>query len=93
MTEEKKEKEVKGRVEEVEVSGDKLLDTIKDLLRQVNIRRITIKTHEGETLFEVPLVLGTAGIVAGMIWAPIWTTIVGIAALVTRLKIVIERVE
>ena len=82
-----------GRVEEFVVSGDSLIAKIKELLHEGNVRRVSLQTEEGRTLIEVPLTLGVAGAVAGALLAPVWAAIGAIAALVVKLKIVVERVE
>ena len=80
--------EERSRTEEFQVSGEKLVATLKELLRQGNIRRITIKNDEGKTLIEVPLTLGVVGVVL----LPVWAAIGALAALVTKCTIVLERV-
>ena len=80
--------EERSRTEELHVSGEKLVATLKEILRQGNIRRITIKNEEGKTLIEVPLTLG----VVGAVLLPVWAAIGALAALVTKCTIVIERV-
>jgi hypothetical protein len=82
-----------GRVEEFVVSGDTVVSKIKDLLHEGGVRRLSLQTEEGRTLIEVPLTLGLAGAVAGTLIAPVWAAIGAIAALVVKLKIVVERVE
>jgi hypothetical protein len=77
------------RTEEFTVSGDQLLAKVKEIIHGGNIRRITIKNADGETLIEVPLTLG----VVGAIILPVWAALGAIAALVARLKIVVEKVE
>ncbi len=81
--------EKKVRTEEFQVSGEKLVSKIKELVHEGNIRRITIKDQDGDTLIEVPLTLG----VVGAIIIPVWAAIGAIAALVANLTIVIERVD
>lgn len=81
--------EQKVRKEEFEVTGDAVISTIKKLLHEGNIRRITIKDEEGKTLIEIPLTIG----VVGVILLPVWAAIGAIAALVARLTIVVEKVE
>ena len=81
--------EQQERREEFEVSGEKLVAKLKELLRQGNIRRITIKNDEGKTLIEIPLTIG----VVGAVLLPVWAAIGAIAALVTKCTILIERVE
>jgi hypothetical protein len=82
-----------GRVEEFVVSGDTVVSKIKELLHEGGIRRLSLQNEEGRTLIEVPLTLGLAGAVAGTLIAPVWAAIGAIAALVAKLKIVVERVE
>jgi hypothetical protein len=76
------------RNEEFTISGEKLIATVKELVRQGNIRRITIKNKEGKTLIEIPLTLGVVGVAL----LPTLAAIGAIAALVTECTIVIERV-
>ena len=85
--------EPKGRVEEFVVSGDSVIAKIKELLHEGNIRRVSLQTEEGKTLIEVPLTVGLAGATAAAILAPVWAGIGAIAAMVVKLKIVVERVE
>jgi hypothetical protein len=77
------------RTEEVTISGEKLISTVKELVHQGNIRRITIKNREGRVLIEVPLTLG----VVGTLLLPTLAALGAIAALVTECSIVIERIE
>ncbi len=81
--------EQKIRKEEFAISGEKLISTIKKLVRQGNIRRITIKNKEGKTLIEIPLTLG----VVGAVLLPTLAAIGAIAALVTECTIVVEKTE
>ena len=82
-----------GRVEEFVVSGETVIAKIKELLHEGGIRRLSLQTEEGKTLIEVPLMLGVAGAMAGALMAPVWAAIGAIAALVVKLRIVVERVE
>ena len=81
--------EEKVRTEEFELSGDEVVAKVKELVREGNIRRITIKNEEGKTLIEVPLTLG----VIGAVLLPVWAAIGAIAALVTDCTIVVEKVD
>jgi len=76
----------KIRKEEFAISGEKLVSTVKKLVRQGNIRRVTIKNKEGKTLIEIPLTVGVVG-------AVLLPTLAAIAALVTECTIVVEKVE
>jgi hypothetical protein len=77
------------RVEEFEVTGEKLLATVKELIHQGNVRRIVIRNAKGVTLLEIPLVLG----IAGAVFVPVWAAIGALAALVAKFTLVIERVQ
>lgn len=77
----------KTRVEEFEVSGDKVVETVKRLVHEGNIRRITIKGEDGKTLIEIPLTFG----VVGAVLLPVWAAIGALAALVARCTIVVEK--
>jgi hypothetical protein len=76
-----------GTTEEHTVSSDKLLDKVKQIVREGNARRITIKSESGKVLVEIPLTLGVVGVVL----APVWIAIGTIAALAGRYTIVVEK--
>lgn len=77
------------RREEFRVQGEAVLSKVKELIREGNVRRITIKNDEGHTLIEIPLTLG----VVGAVLLPVWAAIGAIAALAANLTIVVEKVE
>jgi len=79
----------KIRTEEVSISGEKLVSTVKEIIRQGNVRRIGIRNKNGESLFEMPLTLG----VVGVLLLPTLAALGAIAALVTECTIVVERIE
>ena len=81
------EKEI--RTEEFAISGEKLVSTVKQLVHQGNIRRITIKNKEGRSLIEIPLSIG----VVGALLLPTLAAVGAIAALVTECTIVVEKIE
>ena len=73
--------------EEFKVKGEDLVREIKNLIKEGNIRRITILNKEGKELIVIPLTLG----VVGMVLAPTLAAIGAIAALVTECTIKVER--
>ena len=75
--------------EEFVVTGDAVLKLVQDLLKEGNIRRITIKNEEGHTLIEIPLTIGLVGAVL----LPVWAAIGAIAAMVANLTIIVEKVD
>jgi hypothetical protein len=87
MTEEKK--EGKTKFEEFRVNGGEILDKIKEVIHQGNVRRIILKDEKGKTFLEIPLTVG----VVGAIVAPILAAVGAIAALASNLTIVVEKTE
>jgi len=87
MTEEKK--EAKTRFEEFKLNGGELLNKIKEIIHEGNVRRIILKDEHGKTFMEFPLTVGVVGAVV----APILAAVGAIAALASNLTIVIERIE
>jgi len=77
------------REEEFSIGGEQLVSTVKELVHQGNIRRITIQNKDGRTLLELPLTLG----VVGALLLPTLAAIGAIAAIVTECKLIIERVD
>jgi len=77
------------RTEELTIRGEDLVATVKSLVHEGNIRRITIKNREGKVLIEVPLTLG----VVGALFLPTLAALGALAALVTEYTIVVERVD
>jgi len=81
--------EPKYRTEEFSVDGEMLISKIKELYRQGNIRRITIKNEEGNVILDFPMTLG----VVGVLLAPQLAAVGAIAALVTKCTLVVEKDE
>ena len=74
--------------EEFRVTGEAVIAKVKELVREGNVRRITIKNEEGRSLIEIPLTVG----VIGTVLLPVWAAIGAIDALVANLTIAVERV-
>ena len=81
--------EEKVKREEFQVSGEGLLQKIKELVHEGNIRRLIIKNEEGRTIIDMPLTVG----VVGTLLAPQLAAVGAIAALITKGTIVVEKVE
>lgn len=73
--------------EEFKVEGEDLLKRVKQLLREGNVRRITVKNKDGKSIIEVPLTIG----VVGAVLAPALAAVGAIAALISECTIVVER--
>lgn len=76
-----------GPTEEFHLNGGEVLDKIKALIHQGNIRRIILKNEEGRTLVELPLTLGLVGVAL----LPVYAAVGAIAAVAARLTLVVER--
>lgn len=74
--------------EEFKVSGGQLVDRVKELIHEGNIRKIVIK-QDGKTLLEIPLTIA----VVGAVLAPILAAVGALAALITDCTIMVERVQ
>ena len=73
--------------EEFNVTGEVLLKRIKQLINEGNVRRITIKNKDNDTISEIPLTIG----VVGAVLVPTLAAVGTIAALVTKCKLTVER--
>lgn len=74
-------------MEEFKVSGEKLKDKLKELIREGNVRRIILKNPKGRVLLDMPL---NAGVV-GLALAPFWAAVAAIAVLATEYTVTVER--
>ena len=73
--------------EEIQITGDKLLSTVKDLLHEGNVRHIVIKNAEGHTVVEFPVSIG----VVGLLLAPVLAAVAAIAVYAVDFKIIVTR--
>jgi len=73
--------------EELRVSGSQLVDKVKELIHEGNIRRIVIR-QDGRSVMELPLTVAAVGTVL----APVLAAVGAFAALATNCSIVVERI-
>jgi hypothetical protein len=73
--------------EEIKVKGKDLVDKIKNLVHEGNVRRIILKDEHGNTYLEIPLNIAAVGVLA----APLLAALGAIAALVANCTLVVER--
>ncbi|USQ79935.1 DUF4342 domain-containing protein [Ornithinimicrobium faecis] len=76
--------------EEFTVPGSELLEQMKRLLAEGNVRRVYLK-KDGTTLLEVPLTAGVAVTAVTAVFAPVLVAVGAIAAMVTQVTIGVER--
>jgi uncharacterized protein DUF4342 len=67
-------------MEEFKVTGHKLKEKLKELIREGNVRRIILKNPNGRVLLDMPL---NAGVV-GLALAPFWAAVAAVAVLATE---------
>jgi len=80
-----------GIPERVTVAGNELVDYVKGLISEGNVRRLIIRRPGGATLMEVPL---TAGVAVGgvlTVLAPVIAALGAMAAWVAKFEIDIVR--
>lgn len=80
-------------VEDMEVASHELVDRVKSLAAEGNVRRLIIRNAKGDLLIEVPLTPAVIVIGAAAVINPFLTMLGALAAVFARLKIEIVRVE
>ncbi|MFA6391134.1 MAG: DUF4342 domain-containing protein [Patescibacteria group bacterium] len=77
--------EKQEKKEEFVISGDKVVEKVKELIKEGNARRIIINNEKGESIIEIPVTVG----VVGALIAPVLAAIGAAAALLTKCTIVV----
>ena len=80
------------KTEKFIVSGSQIVDKVKQLLHEGNIRKVRL-VHEGRTLIEIPLSIGAPAAALGILAAPVLAAIGAFAALVTECTIEVEKTD
>lgn len=84
----KKSAKKKQKTEEVlKIKGEELLKKVKELLKEGNVRQLTISNRKGKEILVLPLTIG----VVGAVLAPTLAAVGAVAALVTECTIKVER--
>ena len=74
-------------MEEFKVTGAKLMEKLKALIKEGNVRRIMLRNPQGRVLMDVPLNAG----IAGAALLPFWAAVASVAVLATDYTIQVER--
>jgi len=90
MAEEKTEKQHRF-TEQIEIAGQDLVERVKEILAEGNVRQLRIKAADGDVFFETPLTIGVIAGGAVALAAPWLAILAVIAALVTRVQIEVMR--
>jgi len=77
-----------SRKEEFRVSGGELVEKVKEIVHEGNIRRIIVK-HDDKTVVEIPVTVG----VIGALIAPQIAALGVVGALLTKCTIIVEKEE
>lgn len=75
--------------DEFKVQARDLVDKVRSLIHEGNIRRIMIRDEKGNTFLEIPITIAAVGAIA----APVLAAVGALAALVAHFTIVVERAE
>ena len=76
-----------SKKERYKVAGERVVEKLKELLHEGNVRHVVIKNDDGKTLIEFPVTIG----VAGALLLPVWAAVGAVAAVVANCTIEIER--
>ena len=78
--------------EKFTISGSQLVDKVKQLIHEGNIRKVRL-IHNDQTLLEIPLSIGAPAAAIAILAAPVLAALGAFAALVTECTIEVEKVE
>jgi hypothetical protein len=81
-----------AETERFTVSGNQVVEKVKQLIHEGNIRRVRL-VHEGRTIIELPLSVGAPATAAVILVAPLLAALGAFAALVTECTIEVEKIE
>ena len=77
-----------GRIyEEFKVQANDLVDKVRQLIHEGNVRRIILKDENGATYMEIPLTVATISVIA----APALAAVGALAAALSKFTVVVER--
>ena len=73
--------------EEFKVRSEEIIEKVKELIHEGNVRRLIIKDEDGKVYLEIPVTFW----VIGAIFAPVLAAVGAVAAMVANLKIEVIR--
>lgn len=77
-------------IEEIKLAGNQLVDRVRDLIEEGNVRHLKIKKDQ-KVLLELPLTVGVGAGAAAVLLTPVLAAVGALAALVTDITLVVER--
>jgi hypothetical protein len=78
--------------EKYTISGDQVVQKVKELIHEGNIRRVRV-IHKGSTVLEMPLSVGAPAAAIGIMMAPFLAALGAFAALVTECTLEVEKID
>lgn len=81
-----------GVFEEVKLASNQLVDRIREYIEDANVKHVAIK-KDGRTLLEIPMTIGVGAGAAALLFNPILSAVGALAALVSDVTLVVERVD
>jgi hypothetical protein len=86
-----RERNGRGSNEDITVPGSALVDKVKELIHEGNVRRLIIRRPSGEALVEIPLTAGVGVAALLTLLAPVFAALAAMAALITQFRVEIQR--
>ena len=75
--------------EEFKVRSEEIIEKVKELIHEGNVRRLIIKDEDGKVYLEIPVTIGVIGVVL----APVLAAVGAVAAMVANLKVEVIRTD
>src|SRR6478672_8922452 len=79
--------DVKGFTEELKVEGKELVETVKRIIHEGNVRRVVVRNPEGRTILDIPV---NAGVLGAVVF-PLIATLATIAVYAAKYTLIVER--
>lgn len=77
-------------IEEIKLASNQLVDRVRELIEEGNVRHVKIKKDE-KVLLEVPMTVSVGAGAAAVLLSPMLAALGALAALVTDITLVVER--
>ena len=79
-------------IEDIRVTGAELIDRIREIIHEGNVKRISVRNSKGEVLLDVPVSVGVAGLGATFFaMGPLITSLGFFALFMNDYSIYVER--
>ena len=77
--------------EEIKILGSELVERVKQLIQEGNVRRLIISNQNDEVILEIPLTAGVAVGGALTIFAPVLVALGAMASMLASVKVQVVR--